>query len=673
MTGNLLSNLFIPTDALSCSNINCINSEHHVQIKNLYTDIVEAIRNASDAVFKLSTHPHASNTSSINRPGWNEYCKDLYEASRDTYFIWLENGKPRAGPIFHAKNSTKARFKGALRYIKRNEEALRNESLAQALSNSKDQREFWKEFKKINNQNMSLPETIEGVQGAQNIADFWRTHYFNLFNLNLTSEPTSVTANHIPAGSNSITISHDEVASSIKNLDSNKSSGLDGIQSEHLKFCNSRINYLLALCLTGCLVHGCLPIELLSVVIVPLIKNKSNSVCSKSNYRPIALANILSKVFESVLFYKIDRFILTNDNQFGFKRNHSTDLCIYTLKELILKYNRLNSTVYCCFLDASKTFDRVNHSKLFNSLTRKGVPNIIVRILMVWYSTQRMCVRWGAAVSDFFGTTNGVRQGSILSPHFFCVYVDGLSCTLNSLPSGCVIGDAKVNHLMYADDLVLIAPTASGLQSLIRECESFGNKMDIAFNSLKSSILIYKSKLLPINPNFSFILGNEHIPVLSDCKYLGHILSDDMKDHLDMDRQRKKIYMQANMLIKKFNNCSEHIKIKLFRTFCEPMYTPHLWWKYSVSYINKIYVAYNNAFRYICKEPRWCSASLMFVSRNVPSCKEVIRRATLGFLNRLYQSNNSCIYHTVNSDNMYSSAFFKHLLKTVHSRLLFDT
>ena len=130
-------------------------------------------------------------------------------------------------------------------------------------------------------------------------------------------------------------------------------------------------------------------------------------------------------------------------------------MCIYAFKEAVLKYRSLNSNVYSCFLDASKAFDRMNHYVLFDKLLKHGVPLYAVRILIVWYTSQTM-LRWNNVLSSGFGVSNGVRQGGILSPYLFCVYMDDLSIKLNYIKVGCTIGTTLINHLMYADDLVLL-------------------------------------------------------------------------------------------------------------------------------------------------------------------------------------------------------------------------
>ena len=131
---------------------------------------------------------------------------------------------------------------------------------------------------------------------------------------------------------------------------------------------------------------------------------------------------------------------------------------------MVDKYNSLNGGVYLCFLDASKEFDRVKHSVLFNKLTRRGEPGYIVKLLSYWYAKQTMRVRWGDCISSPFRISNGVRQGGILSPYLFNVYMDDLSSLLNGCNTVCMSGNTIINHLMYADDFVLISPSATGMK-----------------------------------------------------------------------------------------------------------------------------------------------------------------------------------------------------------------
>ena len=171
------------------------------------------------------------------------------------------------------------------------------------------------------------------------------------------------------------------------------------------------------------MVHVFLPENMMSVIFIPVIKSKTGRIMSKDNYRPIALASIVSKVTELIILNRISLFLETCLNQFGFKKKHGTDQCIYALKEVIDLYKMLNGSVFTCFLDASKAFDRVNHSILFDKLKNRGVPCYIIRLLSYWYAKQMMCVRWGGVNSTFFCLTNGVRQGGILSPYLFNIYV----------------------------------------------------------------------------------------------------------------------------------------------------------------------------------------------------------------------------------------------------------
>ncbi len=95
--------------------------------------------------------------------------------------------------------------------------------------------------------------------------------------------------------------------------------------------------------------------------LAPIFKSKTVDITSIGIYRPIVLATVCFKIVETCLVSRLESYLYTNDNQFAYKRGHSTDMCIYLLKEEIRFYTKCCSPVYACFLDASKAFDILNH------------------------------------------------------------------------------------------------------------------------------------------------------------------------------------------------------------------------------------------------------------------------------------------------------------------------
>ena len=189
----------------------------------------------------------------------------------------------------------------------------------------------------MNNSKLSLPNVIDGVTGSNNIVNMWKSHYEDSFNC-LTKDTTTNGLCQNVEYDLDVEMSHPEVINAIKELSDNKSCGLDGIHAEHLKHCSDILIPLLSKCFTGLLVHGTLPESMIDVVLVPIVKNKHASICSKANYRPIALASIVSKFFDKLLCDRISYALTTCSNQFGFKTKHSRDMCIYAFKEAVLKY-----------------------------------------------------------------------------------------------------------------------------------------------------------------------------------------------------------------------------------------------------------------------------------------------------------------------------------------------
>ena len=271
------------------------------------------------------------------------------------------------------------------------------------------------------------------------------------------------------------------------------------------------------------------------------------------------------------------------------------------------------------------------------------MSHIISRILIYWYKNQDMCIRWGDAYSAKFKVTNGVRQGGILSPYIFNVYVDELSKELKKCNVGCNLNGHLINHIMYADELVLISPSSAGLSQLLRECEKFGTRHDVKYNAKKSAVMIYRSMTLKGCTISNFKLNGMILHMVASYKYLGHYITDYLSDDDDINRQRRTLFVQGNIILRKFNMCSLGVKLTLFRTYCSPMYTAQLWWNYKKSTITKLQIAYHNIFKMFLGMSKYESTSYLCTLFDIQCCQSVIRKLVYGFMCRLDSSVNCII------------------------------
>ena len=146
-------------------------------------------------------------------------------------------------------------------------------------------------------------------------------------------------------------------------------------------------------------------------------------------------------------------------------------------------------------MDATKAFDRVHYCKLFKLLIKRQLHAHVIRLLINMYSNNLVRIAWGGVLSDYFSAVNGVKQGGVLSPILYCVYIDDLLLALSKSGVGCYIGSNFVGALAYADDIVLIAPTATAMRKLLFICGEYATEYCISFNASKSKCLA----VLPAN------------------------------------------------------------------------------------------------------------------------------------------------------------------------------
>ena len=185
--------------------------------------------------------------------------------------------------------------------------------------------------------------------------------------------------------------------------------------------------------------------------------------------------------------------LMTSDLQFGLKRCHSTVLCTALYKETVQHFVNRGSTVYSVLLDASKAFDKVHYGTLFKLLIRRKLPPVIIRLLLDSYTRQTACVSWSGVTTPPFSVNNGVKQGGVLSPILLSVYVDTLLVLLEQTGIRCHVNGSYAGAFCYADDLVLLCPSLSGLNDMLSMCSAFAqnyNKLSMLLKLLACALVV---------------------------------------------------------------------------------------------------------------------------------------------------------------------------------------
>ena len=265
-------------------------------------------------------------------------------------------------------------------------------------------------------------------------------------------------------------ITADELSQRTKRLKCGKSPGIDGILADMIK--DGGVQQCL-LWLFNCMLASHFP-ECLSVGLITAVY-KSGDKFDMGNYRGITVGSVVAKLFAMILEQRIaswaEEHAVKAKGQAGFRKDFRTTDNIFILSSLIGKQKQCRQKgkagkLYCCFLDFRKAFDTVPRAVLWQELEELGVHGRILDIVKSLYAHDSAAVRSSQGISAIFRCLMGVKQGCPLSPTLFGLYVDGLEKHLletADIDAPTLMG-VMVPLLLYADDLILMSESASGLQ-----------------------------------------------------------------------------------------------------------------------------------------------------------------------------------------------------------------
>ena len=202
-----------------------------------------------------------------------------------------------------------------------------------------------------------------------------------------------------------------------------------------------------------------------------------------------------------------------------------------------------------------------------------------------------MQIKWGKHLSEPFHVSSGVRQGGVLSPYLFAVYLDDLSNELNNIKAECYIGEVLLNHLIFADDICVFCPSVRWLQRILDVFQAYADSHGIIFSCNKTVCMTFKAKSAKSTATPLLKLGGQFVKSVDQYKYLGIVLDTELSDDKHIQRQLRYQYCVANKLRASFSRCSNAVKNVLFRSFCTPMYASQLWCNFRKSCMQRLRVA----------------------------------------------------------------------------------
>lgn len=317
-----------------------------------------------------------------------------------------------------------------------------------------------------------------------------------------------------------------EISDAISKLKSNKSGGLQLISNNMVKSARNFILPSLKVLFNKILLSGIYPKNWAVGYISPIFKTGCRE--DPNNYRGITVTGCLGKLFNTILNTRLDKYLsennLINNCQIGFCKNSRTSDHMFVVKCIIDYYFSKGSKVYSCFVDFQKAFDSVLHTAILIKLLKMDIHGLFYNIIKSMYSQSLLCVKVNNKVTNTFQSLVGVRQGDVLSPNLFKIFINDLPKYLLSSQDPIYLNNKRIDCLMYADDVILLSSSASGLQEKLNLLQAFCDDWCLSINIEKTKVLIFNKAGRLINAHRFVIFGNT-LACTNSYKYLGILFS----------------------------------------------------------------------------------------------------------------------------------------------------
>ncbi len=379
----------------------------------------------------------------------------------------------------------------------------------------------------------------------------------------------------------------EEVIKTVKALPDGKSPGEEGMIYEVFKAGLTELGVCIVHIFNRIMHSGEFPESWAKGLLCTL--HKKGSTRDPNNYRGISLLPCLSKIFCKLLNNRLVKFAelmdLQHEEQAAYRKGYSTIDQIFVLQSLVQKQTcQKNGRYYMIFIDFQKAFDSVPHNLLLYTLLKHGIHGRIFTVIKSLYSKLKSSIRVKEGVTECFDCTIGTRQGCMLSPFMFTLYMNELIEMLQCFDckGTYVCEEAKnIMILMYADDVAEGANAVKKLQDMIDVLNEFCLKWGLRVNMDKTRIVVFR-RGGKIKKNEKWQLNGADIVVVPMYKYLGIVFTCQLnwgKAVYTLSMQARKAIGMINSYSIKCGGLPVKIAFQLFDKMVVPimLYGSEVW------------------------------------------------------------------------------------------------
>jgi hypothetical protein len=458
-------------------------------------------------------------------------------------------------------------------------------------------KEFWKEVKQITGKRKT------GV--SKHILDNqWLEHFKGLFNIEVVQRAwnnDSIRQNG-PGEATEVlndVITEKEVTEAIRHLKKGKSCGMDEVLAEMLKLADVTAVRFLTKLFNILFDTGTYPEEWAKAIIVPIFKKGDSNLTA--NYRGVSLLSLISKCYTFVLNKRLVKWVeeqgKITESQAGFRKGYSTTDHIFTLNAIIDKcFAKKGCKLYACFVDLKSAFDSVQREPLFEVLFKQGMNGKFMTAVVAIYKTVLSCVRIEDRLTDFFECPVGLRQGCVMSPVTFSLFINEIASAVDSrgihgiqfLP-----GLVELYLLLFADDIVLLSYTAMGLQNQINILAETCKRLHLTVNSDKTKVMVFRKGGF-LGKNEKWKLNGKTVDVVNEYNYLGFVFTTRISMRKGVDAlavKGRRACLGCIKCVCRLNEVSKKCFFKIFDSQVQPvlLYASELWGLHRLDNIEKVH------------------------------------------------------------------------------------